>query len=100
MPWLKRGAVVSVIAAILLLPLTPFASNYILTLGVTIALFAVLSTGLNLMYGFAGLLSFAQVGFFGIGAYSAALMAMEWGWSMWAGCAAGAAAALRHSRTA
>lgn len=96
-PALGRTAVAVGIAAILVLPLTPFASNYILTLGVTIALFAVLSTGLNLMYGYAGLLSFAQVGFFGIGAYTAALLAMDVGWSMWTGCLAGALVAVAFS---
>jgi branched-chain amino acid transport system permease protein len=33
-------------------------------------MFSVLSGGLNLVYGYTGLLSFAQVGFFGIGGYT------------------------------
>lgn len=74
---------------VLLLPLAPFANDYVLTLGITIAVFAVLSTGLNLIYGYAGLLSFAQVGFFGIGGYTSALLATGQGWTMWTGCLAG-----------
>ena len=96
-PVLRTGAVVVAIAAILLLPMAPFASDYIMTLGVTIALFAVLSTGLNLMYGYAGLLSFAQVGFFGIGAYTAALLTMDLGWTMWTGSLAGGVVAVAFS---
>jgi branched-chain amino acid transport system permease protein len=74
---------------------TPFAiptltgNEYVLALGVSFATFSVLSGGLNLVYGYTGLLSFAQVGFFGIGGYTAALLATEQGWSLWAGAAAG-----------
>jgi len=65
----------------------------VLALGVSFATFAVLSGGLNLVYGYTGLLSFAQVGFFGIGGYTAALLVTERGWSLWAGAAAGGALA-------
>ena len=97
MPLLRTAAVLVGVAAILLLPLAPFASDYIMTLGVTIALFAVLSTGLNLIYGYAGLLSFAQVGFFGLGAYTSALLAVDLGWTMWSGCLAGGLVAVAFS---
>src|SRR5205085_5731434 len=53
---------------------TSTANEYVLALGVSFATFAVLSGGLNLVYGYTGLLSFAQVGFFGIGGYTAALL--------------------------
>jgi branched-chain amino acid transport system permease protein len=57
---------------------------------VSFATFSVLATGLNLVYGYTGLLSFAQVAFFGVGGYTAALLVTELGWSLWAGSAAGA----------
>ena len=63
--------------------------EYVLAFGVSFATFSVLSSGLNLVYGYTGLLSFAQVGFFGIGGYTAALLVTEQGWSLWAGAAAG-----------
>ncbi len=66
-----------------------FASEYILALGVSFATFAVLSGALNLVYGYTGLLSFAQVAFFGLGGYAAALLVTELGWSVWAAVAAG-----------
>jgi branched-chain amino acid transport system permease protein len=50
---------------------------------------SVLAGGLNLIYGYTGLLSFAQVGFFGIGGYTATLLVVDRGWSLWAGAAVG-----------
>ena len=85
------------VAAILAIPALPGIGNYVLTTCIVIALFAVLSTGLNLIYGYAGLLSFAQVGFLGVGGYTSALLTVERGWSMWTGCLAGGAAALAVS---
>jgi branched-chain amino acid transport system permease protein len=66
---------------------------YWLELGITAATFAVLSTGLNLVYGYTGLLSFAQVAFFGIGGYTGALLTRDAGWPMLAGVLAGGALA-------
>ena len=64
-------------------------NEYYLALGVSFGVFSVLAGGLNLVYGYAGLLSFAQVAFFGIGGYTAALLVTERGWSLWTGAAAG-----------
>jgi branched-chain amino acid transport system permease protein len=64
-------------------------NEYYLALGVSFGVFSVLAGGLNLVYGYTGLLSFAQVAFFGIGGYTAALLVTERGWSLWAGAAAG-----------
>jgi len=58
-------------------------NEYLLALGVSFATFAVLSGCLNLVYGYTGLLSFAQVGFFGLGAYAAALLVTELDWNVW-----------------
>lgn len=68
-------------------------NEYFLALGVSFALFSVLAGGLNLVYGYTGLLSFAQVAFFGLGAYAAALLVTELRWSMWAAVVAGGALA-------
>ena len=50
------------------------ASNYVIEIGILTCVFLVLSLSLNLVYGFAGLLSFAQLGFWGIGGYTSALL--------------------------
>jgi branched-chain amino acid transport system permease protein len=60
-----------------------------MALGISFAAMSVLAGGLNLIYGYTGLLSFAQVGFFGIGGYTATLLVVDRGWSLWAGVAVG-----------
>jgi branched-chain amino acid transport system permease protein len=86
--WLRALLVLMGVAALFAIPHVT-GNEYVLALGVSFATFAVLSGGLNLVYGYTGLLSFAQAGFFGIGGYTAALLVTERGWSLWAGAAAG-----------
>ena len=64
-------------------------NEYVLALGVSFATMSVLAGALNLVYGYTGLLSFAQVGFFGIGAYAAALVVDRGMDAVWAGVGAG-----------
>ena len=45
-------------------------SNYIVGVGISALIFTVAAAALNLVYGFTGLLSFAQLGFWGIGGYA------------------------------
>lgn len=49
------------------------------------AAFALLALGLNLHYGFTGLLNFGQVGFMLIGAYGVGVTVITWNASMWLG---------------
>ncbi|HTY76798.1 MAG TPA: branched-chain amino acid ABC transporter permease [Candidatus Bathyarchaeia archaeon] len=85
----RRGCAALVgVAALFAIPRVT-GNEYVLALGVSFATFSVLAGGLNLVYGYTGLLSFAQVGFFGIGGYTAALLVTEQGWSLWTGAAAG-----------
>ena len=86
--WLRAALVLLGVAALFAVPRMT-GNEYLLALGVSFATFSVLSGGLNLVYGYTGLLSFAQVGFFGIGGYTAALLVTEQGWSLWTGAAAG-----------
>jgi branched-chain amino acid transport system permease protein len=53
--------------------------EYVLALGISFATFAVLSSGLNLVYGYTGMMSYGQVGFFGIGGYTTALLVQDHG---------------------
>jgi ABC-type branched-subunit amino acid transport system permease subunit len=61
------------------------SSNYIVGIGISALIFTVAAAALNLVYGFAGLLSFAQLGFWGIGGYAAALTVVSFGGSFWSG---------------
>lgn len=57
-----------VVVALILLPL--FASEYLQYLVIQIVLLALFALGWNLLFGYTGLLSFGQAGFYGIGAYA------------------------------
>ena len=61
------------------------SSNYILGVGLSALIFTVAAAALNLIYGYTGLLSFAQLGFWGIGGYASALTVMTFGGSFWWG---------------
>jgi branched-chain amino acid transport system permease protein len=85
------GWVAVVTLLTLLFALPAFTQHeYLLALGISFATFSILATGLNLVYGYTGLLSFAQVAFFGLGGYAAALLVTELNWSIWAAAGAGA----------
>jgi ABC-type branched-subunit amino acid transport system permease subunit len=61
------------------------SSNYIIGVGISALIFTVAAAALNLVYGFAGLLSFAQLGVWGIGGYAAALTVVTFGGTFWEG---------------
>ena len=58
------------------------------------AVYALAAIGLNLHYGYTGLLNFGQVGFMLVGAYGVAISVATWGLSMWLGIVIGVAAAV------
>jgi ABC-type branched-subunit amino acid transport system permease subunit len=60
-------------------------SNYFVGIGVSALVFTVAAAALNLVYGFTGLLSFAQLGFWGIGGYATALTVVTFGGNFWMG---------------
>jgi branched-chain amino acid transport system permease protein len=59
-------------------------SGYLITLGTIIAINGIVACGLNVIVGFAGQISLGHAAFFGIGAYTAALLATQAGLSFWA----------------
>jgi branched-chain amino acid transport system permease protein len=58
-------------------------SAYLITIGTLIAIYAITVCGLNVIVGFAGQISLGHAAFFGIGAYTAALLATKAGLSFW-----------------
>ena len=89
---MKRHLPAGLLAAALVLLFAAPAlnvSNYLIVAGVSFAVFSVLATGLNLVWGYAGLLSFAQVAFFGIGGYTAAILVRDAGWPFFGAVGAG-----------
>src|SRR6516162_1179276 len=70
-----------------------FLGNYALHAIIVAMIFLLPAQGLNLLVGYTGLLSLAQAAFFGIGAYTSALMAIHFGTSFYVNfIAAGAVA--------
>jgi branched-chain amino acid transport system permease protein len=71
-PLLRYGLVGGLIVLLAAAPL--FASNYMIYLLSLMAIFTLVSVGLNLLTGFAGQISLGHAAFFGIGAYATALL--------------------------
>ena len=65
--------------------------EYFLHIFVLIGIYAVLTVSLDLLVGHTGLLSMAQAAFYGLGAYTSALLAVQLGVSFPVGIAAGMA---------
>ena len=51
--------------------------------GVVAGIYTIFALGLQLQFGFAGLLNFGQVAFMAIGAYGMAILVVKEGWSTW-----------------
>ena len=82
-PWLARFwtlAGARVRAALAALPWLPGKSAYHLFLLDTIAIFAMLALGLQLVLGYGGILQLGYAGFFGLGAYTSAILTAKLGW--------------------
>jgi len=72
-----------VFAALALLPLTPWMSKYYLLLAFDALLFGAVAMSLDLLIGYTGLVSFGHAAFFGLGAYSAAVLLEREVSSLW-----------------
>jgi len=86
--WVLAAFAVAAISGVVL-----FASSYYVTLASFVLLYATVALGLTLMTGFAGLISFGQAAFVGIGAYAAGYLAVAHGVPGWATLLAGVALA-------
>ncbi len=85
-----RVASGAALAFAIVLPLI-VPNEYYLQILTQAYIFAISACGLNVILGFAGQLSLAHAGFFGIGAYAVALLATKLGVAFWAGLPAGIA---------
>ncbi len=63
-------------------------------LGPEAAIYALAAVGLNMHFGYTGLLNFGQVGFMLVGAYGTAVPVVAWGLPLWAGILIGIACAV------
>lgn len=83
--WLFSGSKVQLIAIFILLVALPFVSGdqYWLRVIITISVYIILSLGLNVIIGFTGILDLGFIAFYGIGAYTTALLTVHFGLSFW-----------------
>jgi branched-chain amino acid transport system permease protein len=76
LPW-------ALLAFALALPLMPFSNRGVLDAGIVILTYILLGWGLNIVTGLAGLLDLGYAAFYAIGAYSAGILAYNFGFSFW-----------------
>ncbi len=80
----KKNIILGVLFAAIVLGLPPFLKNYGIYMFTTWLIYVIATMGLNLTVGFAGQKSLGHAAFFGIGAYTVAIM-MKAGISWWVG---------------
>ena len=97
---LSPGATAAAVAALVLLPIALNAvdQSFYIVLATRILIFGLIATSLNLVIGYAGMISFGHAAFVGAGAYTAALLirgGFDSAWIAWpSGALAGALLAL------
>jgi len=62
-------------------------------LGPVAAVYCLAAIGLNVHFGYTGLLNFGQAGFMAVGGYAVSSFVATWGLSFWLGCLVGLGAA-------
>ena len=80
-----RQGQLAIIGVILLLVVPLFLNNYYLDILTLALLYALLAVGLNVAVGLTGLLDLGYAGFYGIGAYTYALLSTRMGIPFWVG---------------
>ncbi len=78
-------------AIVVALPILYPDNYYVTVVAVTAGLNAILAVSLNLLMGYAGQISLGHAAFFGIGAYSAAILTTRSDWNPWLAMLAGLA---------
>jgi branched-chain amino acid transport system permease protein len=81
----RRGQVVQLLGFFAVAALVPaFVRNpYYLNVLAYAGINVIVATGLNLLMGYAGQVSLGHAGFFGLGAYTSAVLTTRYGWSPW-----------------
>jgi branched-chain amino acid transport system permease protein len=74
----------TIVARVVLLTLPLYGSYYLVGLVNKMAIWIIAILGLQLMMGYCGLISFGQVAFMAIGAYTSAILTASFGWPFWA----------------
>jgi branched-chain amino acid transport system permease protein len=78
--WVRVIAFLAIVGAVVVIN----GDNYITDVAVSVATYAMLGLGLNIVVGFAGLLDLGYAAFFAIGAYTSALLMTQAHWNFFA----------------
>ena len=77
-------AIIGVLLALVVLAVPSLMpDNYYVGLANLTLIYIIVAIGLNFIYGYTGYISFAQAGFFGVGAYTSALLAVDLQVNFW-----------------
>ncbi len=79
----RLGGFFAFAAAVVILPLSMPDNYFVTVVGVTVGLHVILAVSLNLFMGFAGQISLGHAAFFGMGAYTSAILTTRYGVSPW-----------------
>src|SRR3546814_4889852 len=85
---IRKIAPLVALALCLTIPIVPGIPSFWITLLNYIGIFCIVSIGLVVLTGVAGVMSFGQAMFVGVGAYTSAYLSMQYGLSPWIGLAA------------
>ncbi|WP_219210895.1 branched-chain amino acid ABC transporter ATP-binding protein/permease [Variovorax boronicumulans] len=81
-------ALLPLVVLTVLIPVLPIRESWVTTFSY-IGIYAMVALSVVLLTGMAGMLSFGQAAFVGLGAYATAALTTHWGWSPWVGLLAG-----------
>lgn len=84
---LEQGSLGVLFLIAIIFPL--FSGRYMLSVGISVLLMALLGQSWNIMSGYAGQFSFGHAAFFGIGAYASSILYVDYNISPWIGMIAG-----------
>lgn len=73
----------ALIAFAVILPMLPFADRTVVDLATVVLIYVMLGWGLNIVVGLAGLLDLGYVAFYAVGAYTYALLSLNFGFGFW-----------------
>lgn len=101
-PQLSRGARTDLFIAILAIAAAvalPFLidSRYVMGQVILALFYAIIASQWNLLFGFSGIFSLAQMAIFAFGGYATAMICFYFGWNVWAALVPGALAAVAAS---
>ncbi len=80
---IKTAAIPFLIVFAFVFPILPIADRQLLNLGIEILTYIMLGWGLNIVVGLAGMLDLGYVAFYAVGAYSFALLALNFDLGFW-----------------